>query len=93
VHYVCIASARTGMCNIFVRLTTTALAGGFPEQGSEDDILVVSGRTSRQVGADCTLRSLTNYYFGDQIRRMSWVGNVARKGRRGSLWVFIWETD
>jgi len=34
--HVCIASARTGMCNIFVRLTSTTLAGGFPERGVED---------------------------------------------------------
>ena len=37
VLYVCIASARTGVCNIFVRLTCTTLAGGFPEHGAEGD--------------------------------------------------------
>lgn len=35
--FVCIASVRTGLGNISVRLTWTSLAGGFPELGAEGD--------------------------------------------------------
>jgi len=31
--------------------------------------------------------------LGDQIRRISWVGHAARKGRGGILWVLVWETE
>ena len=37
---------------------------------------------------------LTEYYYGDEMNRMGWVGQVVRMGERGGMYrVLVWKPE